>query len=216
MTLFNYYKSELINRGLNEFVNAQGDLIFFKKEKQFMTKILTYDEDIQEITNDLFGDLKIEGASNDYHFKKMFLFRFINRQINRQTIESFQLQIMTTFLSNQHFIQRIYEDIEKFMVSENRSQQTNQQKSDGNTITDNRSATSELPQSNVQLDVDSSIMETANDNSISKNKQRNQSQSDGETISENQSYQIDQLLKANGLMDMIMDKFDRACFIQIW
>lgn len=215
-TLFNYYKSELIKKGLNEFVNEEGKLIFFDSEKQFIKKIFKYDSDIQKITDELFNDLHLKNIDHDYHFKKMFIYRFLNREINRQTIESFQLALMQTFLANEEYIHHIYTDISKIITGSQTTNQVNSQLTDGTTTTDSRSASSELPQNNVQLDVNSSVMETANDNTISKNKQSNKNQSDGQTTTENQSYQIDQLLKANGLMDMIIDKFDRACFLQIW
>jgi hypothetical protein len=37
----------------------------------------------------------------------MFLYRFINRQINRQTVESFKMQLLYTFLNHQDFLNRL-------------------------------------------------------------------------------------------------------------
>src|SRR5690606_8099874 len=124
---------------------------------QFMKKILSYDKDVSDIVNHLFSGLSLKNKEFDNHFKKGFLYRFINRKINRQTIEGFRLEMMSTFYSNEDFINRIYEDVDKYLtqttISDQRNKQVNKQKNDGSTTSDNRSAFADLPQNNVQLDV---------------------------------------------------------------
>src|SRR5699024_6908441 len=51
----------------------------------------------------------------------------------------------------------------------------------GNTTTDNRQARSDLPQNRVNLDVNNTIMATANENDISRNKQTNSQDTEGST-----------------------------------
>src|SRR5690606_9684837 len=156
--------------------------------------------DVSEIVNSLFGGLSLNDPEYDEHFKKGFLYRFINRNINRQTVESFKLVLLSTFLTSESYINRIYNDVDKYLtqtfITEGQNKQINKQETDGSTTTDNRSAYAELPQSNVQLDVDSTIMNRANDNTISRNKQRNNQVTDGETetenMSENKTYRLDE------------------------
>ena len=138
----------------------------------------------------------------------MFLNKFITREINRQTIEAFALQMSYVFMEQERFINQIYTDLEKYIAGT----QTNSQTSTGSNTSDNRSAFSQLPQDNVQLDVDSTIMESASDNTISRNKQSNESQNSGET----KMYRLDELLKTNGLLDQILNVFDQKCFLQVW
>src|SRR5699024_11792863 len=59
----------------------------------------------------------------DFHFKKAFFYRFVNRQINRQTIESFRFELISTFLTYQEHINKVYEDLEKYIqgVSESKT-----------------------------------------------------------------------------------------------
>ena len=59
-------------------------------------------------------------------------------------------------------------------------------------------------------------MKSADDNTISRNKQKNNQQTDGTTKGTSKEYQLDQLLKTNGLLDTILDDFDRKCFLQFW
>lgn len=224
VTLFNIIRSELINRGHNEFVNEQGELVFFNKDYQFTNKILSYDHDVSTIVNDLFMEHSLNYPEYDTHFKKTFLLHFVNRRINRQTIEAFQMELLSTFFTNEHFINTIYEDIEKFIIGESLNNQTNKQKSkqesEGGSISDNRQAYSELPQTDVQLDVDNTVMYGASDNTISRNKQRNNqitdNESSGEVIGTSKSYKLDELLKSSGLLDEVFKMFDKKCFMQVW
>ena len=223
-TLFNVIRSELIKKGLNEFVDDEGNLVLFNEEHQFMTKIFSYDEDVSEIVDNLFSGLSLKDPDHDLHFKKTFIYRFINRRINRQTIESFKLELLSVFLTHQDYINRVYMDMEKYVTqtatSESQNKQTNQQQTDGTTTSDNRSAFADLPQTAVNLDVDNTIMQYPSDNTISRHKQTNRQQTDGTTTnesnSENKMYQLDVLLKSNGILENILNIFDVKCFMQVW
>ena len=223
-TLFNVIRSELIKKGLDEFLDNEGNLILFKEEHQFMTKILSYDEDVSEIVDKLFSGLSLKDPDHDLHFKKTFIYRFINRRINRQTIESFKLELLSVFLTHQDYINRVYMDMEKYVTqtatSESQNKQTNHQQTDGTTTSDNRSAFADLPQTAVNLDVDNTIMQYPSDNTISRHKQTNRQQTDGETLgehlSQNKVYRLDELFKTNGVLEDIFNKFDQKCFMQVW
>ena len=215
-TLFKLIQSELLKEGLNEFVDEDGNLIFFDSDHQFTSKILSYDEDIKKIMNDLFSNHQLDDQVFDDQFKKMFLYRFINRQINRQTVESFKMQLLYTFLNHQDFLNRLAKDLDQYLTNATEQEQINQQLTDGTTINDNRQAFASLPQTNVNINVDDTNMKSADDNTISRNKQKNNQQTDGTTKGTSKAYQLDQLLKSNGLLDSIFDDFDRKCFLQFW
>ena len=215
-TLFKLIQSELLKEGLNEFVDEDGNLIFFESEHQFTSKILSYDEDIKHIVNDLFSNYQLDDQVFDEQFKKMFLYRFINRQINRQTVESFKMQLLYTFLNHQDFLNRLAEDLDQYLTNATEQEQINQQLTDGTTINDNRQAFASLPQTNVNINVNDTNMKSADDNTISRNKQKNNQQTDGTTKGTSKAYQLDQLLKTNGLLDTVLDDFDRKCFLQFW
>lgn len=215
VTLFKYIRSELLRKGLNEFTNEAGELVFYDKDYQFITKIMRYDEDVSNIIDDLFYQLHLDDRDSDYHFKKTFTLRFLNRQINRQTIDSFRIELMNAFLTKEHYLNQLYNDLDQYILSVNKTDQQNRQKNDGTTISDNRQANAELPQSTVNLDLDNTIMETADDNTVARNKQRNNQETDGETMTENKSYQLDQLIKSSQLMEELLNYFDRKCFLQV-
>src|SRR5699024_530136 len=149
---------------------------------------------------------------------------FVNRQINRQTVEAFKMELLSTFISNETFINTLYEDLEKYIEQTNttngETNQINKQLNDGSTTTDNRQAFADLPQSRTKLDDDNTVMYHAMDNTISINKQKNKQETEeeksGKTKSENKTYKLDELLKSNGLLEQVYDIFDRKCFLQVW
>ena len=224
ITLYDYIKSELIKQGFDEFKDENGKFVFMNEEYQFMTKILRYDEDVSNILDKVFTGVSLRKREYDQHFKRAFLSRFADRSINRQTIEGFRLQLLSTFLSNEQFLNHLYEDVDKYITqTQENNQNTSQegtQSNDGNTSTDNRQAYAELPQNNINLDVDDTVMHSANDNTISRNKQTNQQETKNDSISEsqgiNRNYQFSELFKANGLLDKVLDDFDKKCFLQVW
>lgn len=268
-TLYKYVESELFKMSHDqEIVDSQGNLVFFDDDFQVMTKIMTYDDDVTYIIDELFKNVELNELVHDFHFKKAFFYRFVNRQINRQTIESFRFELISTFLTYQEHINKVYEDLEKYIqgVSESKtisdthsddsseqnsksnskqndtSEQKNNQNTKGNTTTDNRNASASLPQSNIQLDVNNTIMTTADSNDISRNKQSNSqdstnntnsksnsvsenignnthqgesnSHSESETI--NKAYKLDDLLKTTNVLDDIFNIFDKKLFMQFW
>ena len=108
-TLYKIVQSELYALGHNnEIVDKEGNLVFFDNDFQVMSKVMSYDSDIENIVDRLFNHMKLNNVIHDQHFKKTFFYRFINREINRQTIESFMLELTSTFLQNQDYINRVY------------------------------------------------------------------------------------------------------------
>lgn len=223
-TLFKIIQSELMKDGKNEIIEKDDkkyfdpplDFLWFDKEKQFVNKILRYDEDVEKIVNDLFADLTLDDPEHDKHFKRSFVNRFSDRQINRQTVESFKMQLVSTFLNRQDFLNRLYKDMDLYVTQSSKTDQTNTQLNEQTNTTDNRSAFADLPQSNVNLDVDNTNMTHATDNTISRNKQKNEQTTDGETKSDYKSYSLDELFKTNGILDEVLQEFDHKCFLQVW
>ena len=222
--LFNIIQSELMKKGLNEVVDDEGKLIYFDNDKQFTRKILMYDDDVANIIDELFTGVSLDKRENDLHFKKAFVYRFLNRRINRQTKEAFEFQLLSTFLSQKNYINTVFNDLEKYINQQSESEQTNNQ---NNTQTntsissnDSRSAYANLPQSNVNLNVDDTKMETADDNTVSRSKQASENTTTNKTNGDNGSistkYSLDELVKSSSLITGILDQFDVNCFMQIF
>lgn len=219
--LYTIIQSELQKKGFNEFEN-NGKWTFFNPNYQFMQKIMSYDNDVKQIVNNLFflGN-KLPNEKIDDTFKKTFLNKFLRREINRQTIEDFSMQVVYTFLSNLDYIIHVY-DINDFLMNkkimDSKSEGTNNSTSKDDVINDTRNLHSDLPQTEINLDVDNTVLDYGTTNTISRNKDKrnSESKSDNQSNSNNISveFNLDNLVRINGMLESVFIDFDKNCFIQ--
>lgn len=216
-TLFKIVQSELIKMGRNEFEGKEkqttlfdfGTFDFYKDELQFTNKLFKYDEDIKLIVNWLFNNFSLDDKKHDEHFKKMFIFKFLNRQIQKQTIESFKYDLSYVFLSKQDYINRIYKDADKYIHrlnlsegnsnsnAESNTDDTNSSLSRANTVnkdnstskTDSnsvdRKASSNLPNSTLSFNLDSDTFNNPSSADAGKNKSLSNTVNSGQNTTEN-------------------------------
>lgn len=199
-TLNEILKAELHKKGFNEFVN-EGKLTFNDPNFQFIQKILYYDDDVKSIvTQTFFKGFRFHDERVDNYFKEAFVSRFLDREINRQTVEGFATQVLHTTITHEDYIytvfnsetmdkyiqQHIYsfnEENGKLTENETQNQITNEKYKednsekhsdkghrDGASDTEHREANTTLPQSEINLDVNNDVLNFADDNTISKDK----------------------------------------------
>lgn len=199
-TLNEIINSELQMQGFNEFVNG-GKLTFDDQSFQFIQKILRYDEDVQKIvTNTFFKGFHFNDERIDKYFKEAFVTRFLDREINRQTVEAFATQVLHTTITHEDYIYTVFNSkvMDKYIqqhvysfneenakqtqletqnqtsnetYNENNDQNSSSKTdSNGTSNTSNREANATLPQSDVNLNVDNDVLSYADDNTISREK----------------------------------------------
>lgn len=199
-TLNEILNSELQHKGFNEFIN-NGDLTYTDSHYQFIQKILYYDEDVQNIvTQKFFKGFRFNNERVDKYFKEAFVSRFLDREINRQTVEGFATQVLHTTITHEDYIYTVFnsEEMEKYIqnhiysFNEENAKQTqletqnqtsnetynekqnqnnsSETKNNGSSNTSNREANATLPQSDINLNVDDDVLNFADDNTITRNK----------------------------------------------
>lgn len=211
-TIMDILKGELQKRGFNEFVN-DGNLTFNDKSYAFIQKILRFDEDVKDIVDDvIFQGFRFNDERIDRYFKQSFVTRFLDREINRQTVEAFGTQVLHYTIIREDYIftvfgSEVYKYLENHVdynadqigntVEDETQNQTNEQtqnqnsketqnninnqtetrdtNTDSSNVTDNREATTNLPQSEININVDNDVLSYADTNNISKNKGTNTS-----------------------------------------
>ena len=217
LTIYDILESELQNKGYNEFVDEEGNWIAFEKEHQFIQKMLSFDEEVASVVNELFfGNSQLDDLEHDKRFKRLFLMKFLDREIAFQSVEMFQSRMVFIFLANEGFIQNVFTDSEKYINSTQTNEQDSTQNTEGTTISDNRNAFADLPQNQVNIDLNDDTLEYASDNTISKNKQANNQENTQKSLGETKNFQLDNLIKSRGLLAPIFEEIDRQCFLQIW
>jgi len=230
--------------GRNEFEGKEkqtsvfdfGTFDFYKDEMQFTTKLFKYDDDIKQIVNWLFSNMTLEEEEHDEHFKKMFIFKFLNRQIQKQTIESFKYDLGYTFMSRQGYLNRIYRDGDKYInrLNENVSNTNSKgktitqsdNKDNNQSETTDRGADSNLPNSTLTFNLDNNVFDNPSSANARKNKSINSSTATSKQSSDNEyednnesqsnTYTLDDLIKSSYLLDDVLKEFDKKCFLQIW
>lgn len=208
-TIHDIVRSELMKSGKSEFFDNEGNFVFYNDDFQFIKKMLRYDDDIHEIvTNTIYQGFTFDNSEVDRMIKKMFMARFLNREIGRQTLEAFSMELIYISLSSENYITNIFTRLEKFLTSEIESSS----KTDGNDQSDTRTLFSSLPQNNVNLNVDDTILDYGDNNNIARSKNIR-----GGTSTNNQkSYNLENLLMTDGLIENYFLKIDKKCFLQTW
>lgn len=207
-TLYDILQSELIKDGHNEFVN-KNQLTFFDRDYAFIRKIMLYDEDVQSIVDDIFfQDIQLVTPESDKLFKKTFINRFYNREIGFQTVEAFSSQVVYVTLTNYDYLNNLYDNLDDYLTGKKISNTDDT----GKDTSDNRYASSTLPQSLVNIDVDNTELDYGDVNNISKTK----NEKTGNTKNDSNDFNIDNLIKSRGLLEEIFIDFDRKCFLQTW
>lgn len=208
ITIFDYIMSELINSGHNEFFN-DNQLTMQSDKHSFIKKIMFYDDDVNAIvTKRIFQDFNFTNPETDIHFKRMFINKFLNRQIKFQTIEEFSTQVIQLLFSLDKYIEFAYENLFDMIKGKSVTDSTSKNVSQY----DNRHLMSELPQDNINLNVADTILNYGNTNDISRNKGTDDrtSKNTGTVLD------VDKFRKTYDLFIEILENFDRVCFSQFW
>ena len=207
-TLKDILQSEFINMGLNEF-NSRNRIYAFEDEFQFIKKVMKYDDDTHKIvTLKVFGSYEFENEIVDRFIKKIFINRFYDREIAFQTIERFNLEVIRMSMTYEHYINEIVLNISKYIMNESE----NITKGDSQSKGSSRSLAADLPQNNINMSLENDILNFASTNDISKT--LNDTTSNGKTT--NQSYDLGNLKQSQNLINDIMNKYDKNCFLQRW
>lgn len=256
-TLMEIIQNELQRNGHNEFYNA-GQLSFNNDKYAFIQKVLRFDHDVKCIIDDIiFKGFKFNDERIDRYFKEAFTTRFLDREIGRQTVEAFASLVLYECLIREDYIYTVFgselykylenhvdfnsDEIENQISEENQDNTSNETYDEntvgkGTSVSDDREATSTLPQSEMNMNVDNDVLTFADDNTITKNKttttnddgttgqrdttgntKRNGTQdTTGNQKSLQKTYLMENLEKLYTSRERIFNDFDKKCFLHIW
>lgn len=209
VTMYEYLISELHKLKISEYEDYKEDKIVFNDFKSsYVNKIMLYDSDVAKIMNDqIFLGFKLSNSSHDQDFKKMFLNRFMDNEINWQTTSKFSSKLRGLCFTYQLQINAFYENFDKYISGLSTSESKDNSLSDRQ----NRQAYAKLPQDILNLDVKNNIMHTADDNSI----QITQDKTDGKKSQTNNDYKLENLLLSLEFLEEIMKKFKKTLFLGV-
>lgn len=140
-------------------------------------------------------------------FEREFLQRFINRVIKYQTVDLFATYLASFISEYKELINYTYDKYDMLVtgqvdtVSNNNSTSTNK----------SNSIYSNLPQNQINMNLDIDTLDYADDNTISKSRATNS----GTDRSTSSAYDIDALSKISALKEQIFKDMDKLLFSQI-
>lgn len=205
-TINDIISGELLRHGKNEFIN-NGRLSFDNPKYAFIHKIINYDEDVSDICDDvIFKGFKLTDTISDKKFKRAFVNRFLDREINRQTLEAFAAQVVYVALTHEDYLNIVFSDqIEMYLQNHNVTDSKqltdlissvledmnamNNTFDNTDEISSNRQAETTLPQSEVNINVDHDELTFADSNAIEKTKQNNSKYSQSDQITDTNTHQ---------------------------
>lgn len=205
--------SELINSGYNEFITQnRNQLTYYDKNERVISQINMYEKDeiIKACQNTIFYGLSF---LNTYRkrFEKEFINHFLTRNIKYQTYEVARLQLVSFVFENLELILSIY-NAENLLLG--KSQTTSTGKTTSETTNKNNSLYADLPQDNINMDVNNDTLDYASNNSI--NKSKSNGTSDSNNVSNSQSYNIDNLTKLYMFKAQLFNDLDKRLFSQLF
>ena len=211
-TIEEIIRSELNNRCFNEFFN-NGQITALNKDYSFIQKMIKFDDDVKSIVDEMFFlNFKFDDETIDKKFKKMFVDRFLNREIKYQTVEAFASRLIYYVMAHEDYIRYVFTEIENYLTGKSTSQDnsSNHEKS----TNEYRALTSTLPQTEVNMNVDNDHMDYADTNNISKTK--DEKDAEAESHNQSNSYDLNVLQEIYNMRNLIFMDIDKECFLQVW
>ena len=211
-SLMDIIQSELINNGLNEFVNkvdGTPQIISNNDKFTYIRKVAQYDEDVQAVVDrTFFMNFKFKNDTTDLFFKRSFITRFLDRQIANQTVDLFANHLVSFSILNEAYIDNLVTNFEKYLNGDS----STDTKNTSNEKDGHNDANITLPQDNVSLDLTKNTADYADTNDIYR------AFADTVSTGNNHSngYNADALDKMAEQWDNLMYRFDKKLFLQIW
>ena len=195
-----------LDRHRVEIYRSNNQIIF--NQANLMRKTLEYKDPnfIRMLQETLFF-----GTSNinqRLRFEREFLQRFINRVIKYQTVDLFSTYLASFVSEYQELINYCYDKYDLLVtgqvdtVSNNNSTSTNK----------SNSIYSNLPQNQINMNLDIDTLDYADDNTISKTRATNS----GTDRSTSSAYDIEALSKISALKEQIFKDMDNLLFSQLY
>lgn len=209
-TIFEILQSEYVANGFDEFYNAEtNQLIEYGGKDAFINKIYQNDKDVNKLANRyIFGEYNLQSPGCDASFKRMFMLRFLNREIAFQTVDMFRNKLIGLLVANDQYLSLTYDHFEDMFASGNSSDNTQTSQSQY----DDRNADVDLPQNNTELSLDDAVVKYASTTHYD----RNRNKTSGENKTSQVGYNANVLQLLNNVYTNKLDEFDQKLFLQIW
>ena len=191
------------------FNDESGQFIRYGATDALIYQVAQYSDMVSELCDHaFFSGYRLSDEKADRFFKKMFVNRFLVREIGFQTVDIFRTRLIGLLLQYEQYIVNTYKNYDKMFTGH--SENTTDQKGQG--INKQRYAHVSLPQNNVNIDLNNDNAEYADINDLTNNSSNNTNNS--KTVSD--KFSPDVLVKLQNVYQKVLDDFDRKLFLQVY
>lgn len=210
--LYDIVESIFKNNCISDLENeCRNRITFLNPDYSYYTKLMNFDEDTYNLMNKhFFRNNLLKSNKADYNIKKIFFNKFINREIGRQTFEIFLSELVHILYMYDDVLSFYYDNIDLYMASSKKNIVDNT----NSTTTNSRGITSTFPQNAINLDVNNDFMEYGDNNTIQKTENLGKGNSKN-TLSD-YDYKLLENIINNNIINKVMLKIDKKCFLQVW
>ena len=195
-----------LDRHRVEIYRSNNQIIF--NQANLMRKTLEYKDPnfIKMLQETLF--YATSNINQRERFEREFLQRFINRVIKFQTVDLFTTYLASFVSEYQELINYTYDKYDMLVTAQVETVSNNNSTSTNKT----NSIYSNLPQNQINMNLDIDTLDYADDNTISKSRATNS----GTDRSTSSAYDIDALNKISALKEQIFKDMDSLLFSQLY
>lgn len=191
------------------FNNEDGQLIRYGATNALIYQVATYTDMVSDLCNHaFFSGYTLSDQKADRFFKKMFVNRFLHREIGFQTVDIFRTRLIGLLMQYEQYIVNTYQNYDKMFSGHGET--TTKQNAEG--LNKQRYAHVSLPQNNVNIDLNNDIAEYADINDLTNNSSNNSNNSN--TVTD--KFSPDVLAKLENVYQRLLDDFDRKLFLQVF
>lgn len=191
------------------FNNKDGQLIRYGATNALIYQVATYTDMVSDLCNHaFFSGYTLSDQKADRFFKKMFVNRFLHREIGFQTVDIFRTRLIALLMQYEQYIVNTYQNYDKMFSGHGET--TTKQNAEG--LNKQRYAHVSLPQNNVNIDLNNDIAEYADINDLTNNSSNNSNNSN--TVTD--KFSPDVLSKLENVYQRLLNDFDRKLFLQVF
>lgn len=195
---------------------VDNQIIYFNREFQFSSKIATYDEQIKTVCrNSIFYGLDFLEENVRERFEREFLSRFLTRTIKFQTYEVLNWRLTSFIGGIREIVTDYYKNADKYLKGNTFIEAKDQAENNSTTTARDNSLNASLPQDNVDMSLDKTVYDYADDTHYSKSNSVSNADANSHSTNETNSFDIGRMKELHMYHEALFNDLDKQLFSQI-
>lgn len=206
----------------NNYNQLYGDFLrghqinYFNPTLQFSAKVATYDDEIKSVCrNTIFYGLDFLDESVRERFEAEFLARFLTRTIKFQTYEVLNWRLSSFTRGVKEIITDYYTNADKYLKGNTQIEANDEAQNNSTTTARDNSLNTSLPQDNVDMSLDKTEYDYADDTHYSKSNSVSNADANSHSTNETNSFDIGRLKELHMYHEALFNDLDKQLFSQL-